>query len=242
MKQGFTLIEVLVIVFIIGILMAILVPSLSRAREQAKVVIVNAELRQIGVALDMYFDDYRKFPPTQEDCGTGKLTDHLYQLPNALIANDYLPSMPKSEAMKTNMEDRFHLGHTYKYRSVGEIIVNRDIIEKYSCAQLWIPDNFPASSSIDPEKGRWRPDETECEPHSGGNKGVFPLVSPVSWVVFSLGPNFSQNWLEEKLGADNFNRYPVPKQLWYDSEHRIGFVVRMRLKNGTQIGSFGGGP
>lgn len=218
--------------------MAILVPSLSRAREQAKIVIVNAELRQIGVALDMYFDDNRKFPPTHEDCGTGKLTDHLYQLPRVLIANDYLPSMPKSEAMTTNMEDRFHPGHTYKYRSVGEIIVNRDIIERYSCAQLWIPDNFPASSSIDPEKGRWRPDDNECDPHSAGNKSLFAQVLPVSWVVFSLGPNFSQDWLEEKLGPDNFNRYPVPKQLWYDSKQRKGFVVRMRLKNGAQIGSF----
>ncbi len=32
------------------------------------------------------------------------------------------------------------------------------------CAQLWIPDNFPASSSIDPDGGRWRPDENECDP------------------------------------------------------------------------------
>lgn len=237
-RRSFTLIEVLVIVLIIGILMAILAPSLSRAREQAKVVIVNAELRQIGVALDMYFDDYRKFPPTYEDCGTGKLTDHLYQLPKVLITNDYLPSMPKSEAMKTNMEDRFHLGHTYKYRSVGEIIVNRDIIERYSCAQLWIPDNFPASSSIDTEKGRWRPDDEECDPYSAGDKSFFAQVSPVSWVVFSLGPNFSQDWLEEKLGDDNFNRYPVPKQLWYDLKQRKGFIVRIRLKNGAQIGSF----
>jgi hypothetical protein len=59
---------------------------------------------------------------------------------------------------------------------------------------------------------------------------------PVSWVVFSLGPRFDQNWLEEKLGFED--RYPVPKELWYTPKQRRGFIVRMRLKNGTEIGSF----
>jgi hypothetical protein len=57
-------------------------------------------------------------------------------------------------------------------------------------------------------------------------------------VVFSLGPNFNQDWLDEELGVDNYNRYPVPKELWYDPKQRTGFIVRMRLKNGKQIGSF----
>jgi type II secretion system protein G len=240
MKRGFTLTELLVVISIIGLLMGMLLPAVSRAREQAKVTVVNAELRQIGIALDMYFDDNRKFPPTHEDCATGKLTDHLYQLPRALITSHYLPSKPKGEAMTTNLEDRYHLGHTYKYRGVGELIVDRNIIERYSCAELWIPNNFPAISTIDPNGGRWRPDDSECGPYSAGNKHLFSYVSPVSWVVFSLGPRFSHDWLEEKLGADNSNRYPVPIELWYTPKERRGFIVRMRLKNGKQIGSFEG--
>ncbi|MGA2679177.1 MAG: prepilin-type N-terminal cleavage/methylation domain-containing protein [Sedimentisphaerales bacterium] len=241
MKQAFTLTELVVVISIIGLLMGMLLPAVSRAREQAKVTVVNAELRQIGIALDMYFDDNRKFPPTHEDCGTGKLTDHLYQLPRALITSHYLPSTPKGEAMTTNLEDRYHLNHTYKYRSVGEIIKSVNKIEKFDGAQLWIPNNFPASSSINTEEGRWRPDENECNPQAGnGCQRFFPLVSPVSWVVFSLGPNFSQYGLDEKLGADNSNRYPVPKELWYTPKERMGFIVRMRIKNGSQIGSFEG--
>jgi hypothetical protein len=189
----------------------------------------------------MYFDDNRKFPPTHEDCATGKLTDHLYQLPRAMITSHYLPSMPKGQAMTTSLEDRYHLGHTYKYRSVGEIIKSVNKIEKFDGAQLWIPDNFPASSNINLEKGLWHPDENECDPTAGnGCQRWFPLVSPVSWVIFSLGPNFSQNWLDEKLGADSSNRYPVPKELWYTPKERRGFIIRMRIKNGSQIGSFEG--
>ena len=95
MRKGFSLIELLVVIAILALLMGIMVPSLSRAREKAKITAVDSELRQIGIALDMYFEDNQKFPPTHEDCATGKLTDHLYQLPRALITSHYLPSMPK---------------------------------------------------------------------------------------------------------------------------------------------------
>jgi prepilin-type N-terminal cleavage/methylation domain-containing protein len=239
MKQGFTLIELLVIIFIIAVLMAILLPSLSRAREQAKITVINVELRQIGLALESYLEDNRKFPPTQEDCISGKLTDHLYQIPKVLVKGRYLPSMPKTNPMSTIMEDRYNRGRTYKYRSVGEVIKDRDKIDKFIWAKLWIPNNFPASSSIDPMEGLWRPDENECKLYSG-NHSLFSLVSPVSWVVFSLGPRFNEKWLEENLGRDgrNSNRHPVPKELWYSPRQRRGFIVRMQLKDDAQIGSF----
>jgi prepilin-type N-terminal cleavage/methylation domain-containing protein len=230
MKQGFTLIELLVIIFIIAVMMGILIPSLSRAREQAKIVAVNAELRQIGLALEIYFEDNQKFPPTQEDCISGRLTDHLYQLPKVLATGRYLPSMPSTNPMSTIMEDRYNRGRTYKYRSLGEVIKDRDIIDKWIKAKLWIPDGFPSNSSIGPDKGRWYPNDS-CP---------LTLTSPVTWAIFSLGPRFSEEWLEEKLGLEN--RYPVPKELWYTSEQRRGFIVRMRLKNGTEIGSFEANP
>ncbi len=218
--------------------MGILIPSLSRAREQAKIVVVNIELRQISLALDSYFEDNQEYPPTQEDCISGSLNDHLYQLPKALVTGEYLPSTPKTEAMSTIMEDRYNRGHTYKYKSVGEVIKDRNKIDKYIWAELWIPDGFPLSSSIAPEEGRWRPDEDECKLYEGDHSS-FPLVSPVSWVVFSLGPDFSEEWLEGKLGeGKDSKRYPVPKELWYTPEQRRGFIVRMRLKSGTEIGSF----
>lgn len=222
-KGGFTLIELLVIISITMILAALLLPCLSLTRERATIVVVNEELYQIALALQMYYDNNKKFPPTQEDCMLGGITKHLYQLPKVLAEEHYLPSMPKTQAMFTNMEDRFNLGHTYKYRSVGETIRDRDIVDKYIKTSLWIPDNFPVNSSLDPNEGQRYYD---------------PKTSPVTWVVFSLGPRFSEEWLEEKLEGGLGNRYPIPKELWYTVEERRGFIVRMQLKNGLHIGSF----
>ena len=53
---GFTLIELLVVVAIIALLISILLPSLSRAREQARTVKCAANLKQFGLGMHMYAD------------------------------------------------------------------------------------------------------------------------------------------------------------------------------------------
>lgn len=57
-RRGFTLIELLVVVAIIVILIALLLPSLNNAREQAKAVKCMSNLRQMGGALYMYTQEY----------------------------------------------------------------------------------------------------------------------------------------------------------------------------------------
>ena len=53
-RKGFTLIELLVVIAIIALLMAILLPALSRAREQGKRAICLNNVRQLTVSWTMY--------------------------------------------------------------------------------------------------------------------------------------------------------------------------------------------
>lgn len=60
---GFTLIELLVVVAIIALLISILLPSLQKAREQAKAAVCLANLKAMGTGLQLYKDDNKSFYP-----------------------------------------------------------------------------------------------------------------------------------------------------------------------------------
>ncbi len=65
--RGFTLIELLVVIAIISLLLAILVPSLHKAKAAARRVICSHNLKQVGMAVDMYASDYESYYPCAQD-------------------------------------------------------------------------------------------------------------------------------------------------------------------------------
>lgn len=66
-RAGFTLIELLVVIAIIALLVAILVPTLSRAKESAKRVVCSSQLKQVGVAIAAYAGDWDNLMPYYGD-------------------------------------------------------------------------------------------------------------------------------------------------------------------------------
>ncbi len=68
-RFGFTLVELLVVMAIISILAAMLLPALTKAREQARSVTCRSNLKQIGLGFGMYQADYDEFFPTLNNVG-----------------------------------------------------------------------------------------------------------------------------------------------------------------------------
>lgn len=70
-QQAFTLIELLVVISIIVLLLAILMPSLSAAREAAKQTKCLSNVKSMGVGSQMYFHDYKDFIYPHRWTGSG---------------------------------------------------------------------------------------------------------------------------------------------------------------------------
>lgn len=65
-RQGFTLIELLVVIAIIAILASILFPVFARAREKARQASCNSNIRQLGLAVAAYAQDYDERLPHED--------------------------------------------------------------------------------------------------------------------------------------------------------------------------------
>ncbi len=75
-RGGFTLIELLVVISIIGILMALLLPSLVQAREAAQSALCMGRERLVGVAINTYKTDNRLWYPVNNTYDTGDSGDY----------------------------------------------------------------------------------------------------------------------------------------------------------------------
>lgn len=89
-QQGFTLLELLIVIVIIGILATIVVPGLTSGPRRARDTQRKADLRGLKNALEVYYNDNNSYP-TQTAAATDFLSSDT--LVTALVSN-YAPSIP----------------------------------------------------------------------------------------------------------------------------------------------------
>lgn len=106
--KGFTLIELLVVVSIIGILIAILLPALSKAQEVARSTRCASNLRQIGTAGQQYAADFKNFM-IPSDCQPNSPVDNTGLAWQHVLFNEYanwgfdLFSCPSAAVLPTSL-------------------------------------------------------------------------------------------------------------------------------------------
>lgn len=105
---GFTLIEVLVVIVILGILAAIIVPRIMDRPDQARVVAAKNDIRAIVSALNLYRLDNGTYPSTDQGLAALVRKPDTGNVPSNWKAGGYLDHLPMDP-----------WGHPYQYLNPG---------------------------------------------------------------------------------------------------------------------------
>jgi prepilin-type N-terminal cleavage/methylation domain-containing protein/prepilin-type processing-associated H-X9-DG protein len=97
--HGFTLVELLVVIAIIGILVALLLPAIQSAREAARRAQCVNNLKQIGIAMQNYHDNYKELPPGNLSCCWGTWQMAILPFIEEQALGDMYTWLPKTEEL-----------------------------------------------------------------------------------------------------------------------------------------------
>lgn len=135
-SSGFTLIEVMVVVVILGVLAALVVPKIMSRPDEARVAAAQQDIASLTQALKLYRLDNRRYPSTEQ--GLGALTSKPTgtPVPENWKAGGYIERLPKDP-----------WGHPYQYLNPGI----RGEIDVFSLGA----DGAPGGEGLDADIGNW---------------------------------------------------------------------------------------
>ncbi|MBA1274807.1 type II secretion system major pseudopilin GspG [Stutzerimonas azotifigens] len=135
-QGGFTLIEIMVVVVILGILAALVVPQVMSRPDQAKVTVAKGDIKAVAAALDMYKLDNFAYPSTQQGL------DALVKRPTG---NPQPKNWNRDGYLKRLPQDPW--GNDYQYLSPG----TRGQFDLYSFGA----DGKEGGSDLNADIGNW---------------------------------------------------------------------------------------
>jgi prepilin-type N-terminal cleavage/methylation domain-containing protein len=165
-RHAFTLIELLVVISIIALLISILLPALAGARKSARSVLCLSNMRQLGLAFEMYTNDNKGFFPSNRpdptdtttggsvylfcgDAGTATLGNLFYgdYTPDKRPLNRYISADDGGNALDVTRcpDDKIEL---YKYTGTS-----------YSANAVFVDDDSDGANDV----GNLRPTSTPSD-------------------------------------------------------------------------------
>jgi general secretion pathway protein G len=147
-QSGFTLIEVMVVVVILGILASIIVPKIMDKPDQARIVKARQDISAIQSALDLYRLDNYVYPST--DQGLDALVQKPGGNPPPPHWKQYLPRLPTDP-----------WGHPYQYLNPGV----------HGAIDIWSygADAQPGGTGVNADIGNWDQDGNDGSNAKGGS-------------------------------------------------------------------------
>ncbi|MDP2785167.1 MAG: type II secretion system major pseudopilin GspG [Sulfurimicrobium sp.] len=136
LSQGFTLIEIMVVIVILGILAALVVPKVMSRPDEARVVAAKQDISSLVQALKLYRLDNRTYPTTDQSLQALAQKPASAPLPPNWKAGGYLDRLPKDP-----------WGNDYKYLRPGA----HGEIDVFSLGA----DGAPGGEGNDADIGSW---------------------------------------------------------------------------------------
>lgn len=136
LQRGFTLLEVMVVVVILGILAALVVPKIISRPDEARIIAAKQDIASLMQTLHLYRLDNQRYPTTEQGLQALVTKPNTAPIPSNWKANGYVERLPKDP-----------WGNPYQYLNPG---VHGEI-DVYSFGA----DGAPGGEGNDADIGSW---------------------------------------------------------------------------------------